>query len=121
MAAVHVLAHLAAAVLVLSGVAKLRQPAALLAPLRQLRLPARRPVARAIGAAEVVVGLAVLASSHVATAAALAILWGALLVAAAVLTRRGAVDCGCFGAASRPVGPTHLAFNALFTAAAVAA
>ena len=49
MPVVHVLAHLSAAVLVLSGIAKVRQPTALVQPLRTLRLPATRRAARAIG------------------------------------------------------------------------
>lgn len=116
MAVVHVLSHLAAAVLVLSGIAKLRQPGALLQPLRQLRLPARPAFARAVGLAELSVGVAVLATSLPAVAAASAVVWAALLVAAVRL--RGGADCGCFGAASQPVGPAHLVVNAIFTVAA---
>lgn len=118
MAVVHVLTHLAAAVLVLSGVAKIRQPEALVQPLHQLKLPARPPVARAIGLGEVAVGIAVLATSSALVAAALAGVWAALLVAAVRL--RGGPDCGCFGAASQPVGTAHLVLNSLFALAAAA-
>jgi hypothetical protein len=120
MPVVHVLAHLSAAVLVLSGIAKVRQPTALVLPLRQLHLPATRRAARSIGAVEVVIGLAALLTSHAAAMAALAAMWLGLLVAAAALSRGPNVDCGCFGEASRPVGPAHLVVNTVFSLAAVA-
>lgn len=120
MPVVHVLAHLSAAVLVLSGVAKLRQPTALVLPLRRLHLPATRRAARSIGAAEVAIGALALLASHAAAMAALAAMWLGLLAAAAALTRGPDVDCGCFGEASRPVGPAHLVVNAVFSLAAVA-
>lgn len=120
MPVVHVLAHLAAAVLVLSGVAKVRRPTPMLAPLRRLRLPATRRAARALGVVEVAVGVAALTTSRVATVAALAALWLGLAVAAALLARDGSTDCGCFGEASRPVGPAHLVANAVASLAALA-
>jgi hypothetical protein len=120
MPVVHALAHLSAAVLVLSGIAKVRQPTALVLPLRQLRLPATRRTARAIGVVEVAVGIIALLTSHAASMAALAAVWLGLLGAAAALTRGPNVDCGCFGEASRPVGPMHLVVNAVFSVAAVA-
>jgi hypothetical protein len=119
MAVVHVLTHLSAAVLVLSGVAKVRQPTALVQPLRRLRLPASRRSARAIGAVEVAVGIAVLVTSHVAAMAALALLWIGLLAAAIALSRDAGADCGCFGEASRPVGAAHLVVNTVFSIAAL--
>jgi hypothetical protein len=119
MPVVHVLAHLSAAVLVLSGIAKVRQPTALVQPLRTLHLPATRRAARAIGVVEVGVGVAVLVSSHAAVTAALALVWIGLLGAAVRLSRDAGADCGCFGEASRPVGPMHLVVNTVFSIAAV--
>lgn len=120
MPVVHALAHLSAAVLVLSGIAKVRQPTALVLPLRQLRLPATRRTARSIGVVEIVVGTLALLTSHAAVMAALAAVWLGLLAAATALTRGPNVDCGCFGEASRPVGPVHIAVNVVFSLAAVA-
>jgi uncharacterized membrane protein YphA (DoxX/SURF4 family) len=120
MPVVHVLAHLSAAVLVLSGIAKVRQPTALVQPLRTLHLPATRRAARAIGVVEVGVGVATLVSSHAAAMAALALVWIGLLAAAVGLSRDAGADCGCFGEASRPVGPVHLVVNTVFSIAAVA-
>ena len=120
MPVVHVLAHLSAAVLVLSGIAKVRQPTALVLPLRQLRLPATRRAARSIGVVEITVGIVALLTSHAASMAALAGVWLGLLAAATALTRGPNVDCGCFGEASRPVGPVHIVVNAVFALAAVA-
>lgn len=107
-------AVLAGAVLmVAAGAIKLRSPRAGADALRSARLPLppglRSAAVRAAGAVEVAVGAAVLLVGGPVPAGALALLY---LAAAALVVRLRAVapraGCGCFGAASEPVGRTHV-------------
>jgi hypothetical protein len=98
--------HAAAAVLALAGLAKLARPSGTAAALRVLGLPGRRWTARALGAVEVAAAGWVLAGGGRAGAAALAAFHVGFTVAALVLRRRAAT-CGCFGDGA-PVGLSHL-------------
>jgi hypothetical protein len=108
-----------------AGVAKLRRPGSTSASLAALRLPARRPVAVAIGLAlglaEVGLAGSVLMGAGRAAAAAVAAAYIGFAAFVALAMARGgrAGSCGCFGAADAPPGPGHLAV--VLAAAAVAA
>jgi hypothetical protein len=118
----------AALLLLASGGAKLRRPgetaAALVAltrpPAPRDRVPTRRwpaarlhsdgrAVARAAGLAELSVAALVLAAGGRLAAALLAATYlGFLVVAARLRAVAAGTSCGCFGAASAPVGRAHL-------------
>jgi hypothetical protein len=86
-------------------------------------LPTSIPLARALGVAEVVVGVAALTVDEPAAAWAVAALYAGFSGFVAVALRRGAwlQSCGCFGAIEVPPTPTHLVFDLVATVAAAAA
>ena len=98
-----------AGVLAVGGLAKLRAPAATVPMLEALGLPARPMLARGLGAAEVVVGVATYLLGGPWLAAATAALF--VVFTASVLRLRAsgatAVSCGCFGASSAPPTLVH--------------
>ena len=115
--------HLLAVVLVVSGTAKLVDPAPAAAAMRDARLPiplrGRASTGTALGVVEIAVGVVALAVPTWWAAAAL----GAVYVGFAgfVLVLRsqdGEAGCGCFGSSSSPPGTAHLVLN---VSAAVAA
>ncbi len=117
---------MAAVVLGAAGAGKLARPTAAQPTLRALRLPASPLVVRVVGAAELVVALAVFAVGRAAAALALAAAYAALAAVAEVLRRQAAsgVDasgCGCFGVSSAPVGWGHVVLNVLAAIAAFGA
>ncbi|MEV4641681.1 MauE/DoxX family redox-associated membrane protein [Actinoplanes sp. NPDC049548] len=88
------------------------------------RLPAR-VVARVVMSLEAVI-VVLLAVPQATVAAAGSVLAGGLLAAfsvaiAAALRRGSAAPCKCFGRATTPLGPRHLARNVFLMAVAVAA
>lgn len=99
-----------ALLLVVAGVAKLRDPLPLVRALRSARLPAPVAGVRLAAAAEVVLGLtAVLRGGRVPAvlvAASYAVFTGFVLLA----RRRGGVlaSCGCFGRADTPPTTVHV-------------
>lgn len=122
MVVVLVVAHVAAAMLVVSGISKLRAPEStrpLLAiiadrlgaeapPLRRLM---RHPVAgRVLGCVEVMLGIGCLAGSRVTAfgAAVAYVLFAELLLAART---RGVESCGCFGETHTPPSVGHVIAN----------
>jgi len=117
----------AALLLVGAGAAKLRAPDQVAATLRRAWRAVRRPgtsraLARASGAVEVVVGVAVIASGSRIAAALLGCCYLAFLAIATRLLRGGQrTSCGCFGTADSPVGTGHVAVNAIAIGIAVAA
>lgn len=114
---------IAAGLLVVAGVAKLRSPASMQEALGNLALPPRAWLARTIGAIEVGLGAATLLLPGWAATAALA---GAYLLFSAVIgaTRlRGQSDapCGCFGEPATGSNLGHLGLNLACAAVAGAA
>lgn len=107
---------LVAAVLLVAGVRKLRSPSAFRISLAAHRVPVRvqLPVSYGVPIAEVLLGALLLSGFEVvivATAASiLFFVFGATTVSAFGL--KGTVDCGCFGASSRPQTSVRVAGRA---------
>jgi hypothetical protein len=103
-----------------AGLAKLRSPAPAGAALFALGLPSGPGLVRAIGAAELVLGLAALLVPGTLTAALLAAAYAGFAVVVAALARSApGIPCGCFGAGSFTATRAHVAVDA--GAAAIAA
>jgi hypothetical protein len=113
--------------LMLAGWAKLRQPNPLRMSVRILRsrdssrLTARlsQPLGsvagvRTAGLAELIIGAyALLLGGRVASAVVAATYLALAGMAAVLATSAPGTDCGCFGAAASPAGPTHVVVDAL--------
>ena len=107
--------------LVFAGVAKITQPAGTRPAAAALGLPASRGVVRALGAVEAAVATAGLLIGGPA-AAAVAVIYGALTVAAwRLLARAPGTPCGCLGASDAPVTATHVVVNVAAVVAAALA
>lgn len=106
-------------VLVAAGASKVVSPTATGSTLTALGLPGGEASARALGAIELVVGLAGLAVGGRATAALVSLGYAAFAVVVVAARRRELPSCGCFGARPTPPSPVHVAVN--ITCAAVAA
>lgn len=119
--------HIAAGVLAVAGVQKLRSPGSWRALLVALGVPTRRaasigvPAARVVGLVEIAVAVGVLAVGSPIAAGALAVAYAAVTVVAAMARRRGDVDCGCFGVRSAPVSGLHVAVDLAAAVASVEA
>lgn len=116
----------AAGLLVVTGAAKLRRPAAATAALAAitLRLDGRAHLAgRALGAAEVAVGLAALLTRSWAAAACTALLYlgFAAFVVTAMRPGRAVASCGCSGQVDTPPTRLHVVVDLIFAGFAVAA
>lgn len=111
--------HAVALVLVAAGLSKLARPSQAGAALRTIGLPGARAVVRALAVAEVAAGIAFVVGTGRAAAALLAAFHVGFAAVALVLRRRAA-DCGCFGHAT-PVTGVHLAVNVVVAAIAAAA
>ncbi len=113
----------AALLLVVAGLAKLRDPGPARSAIVAARLPGgarvRSPwVARSVGAAEVLVGTAALLVGGRWTAALLGASYLLLaLVAWRLLSVASGTGCGCFGATGAPISRWHLALDLGFAAA----
>lgn len=107
---------MAAALVCVAGVAKLREPAGAVRALIVLGLPARRAYVRALGCVELAAGAAVLvAPAGPLPDSVLAALYATFAGASAVLRRRGA-GCGCFGETGgegESVSAAHVALSAV--------
>jgi len=104
---------LVATVLVVSGVQKVRLPAATVPALAAAGLPPRRWAAWAVGAGEVAVGTTALVVSARGAATALAAAYLLLTtVSRRLLRSEGLQNCGCFGRAGAPPHPAQVAANA---------
>ena len=110
-----------AIVVAVGGAAKLVAPDSFASTLRTLGLPGGRGAARLSGVAELVLGVAAVVVGGVLLALAIATLYVAFTGVVWVARRRGAVSCGCFGAADAPPGPVHVAVNAVSALVAGAA
>ena len=108
-------------VVVVAGVSKLLEPSATGSTLRSLGLPGGAPVARALGAVEVVLGIGGLAVGGPWFAAGVAVSYAAFAVIVAVARHRELPSCGCFGARSAPPSPVHVAVNAVSAVVAAVA
>lgn len=102
---------IAAGLLVVAGVDKLRVPDGAMATLHSLRLPSGRLAARVLGVGEIVVGGGVVVIGSRLGAVVLATCY-ALLLAVAWRQRARQLDCGCFGVAAAPVSSLHLGIDA---------
>lgn len=116
--------YVVAALLLVSGVAKMADPSSTEGALRSVGLPAPRSTGRVIGVAEIVIGIlaVVVGGSAMALLVAAAYLSFAGFIVLA-LSRKGAVSsCGCLGSADTPPTWAHLVLNVAATAiAAIAA
>ncbi len=91
----------AAIVVVVAGIAKLRAPAVASAALYELRLPNAAWIVRLLAGAEVALGAWCLIDPGVVAAAALGCCYLAFALTAVALARRRAA-CGCFGDHEQP-------------------
>lgn len=113
-------ALIAAATLVVSGVAKLVQPESASGAFTALALPDSRAAARVVGLVEIVLALTVIAVGGPAYVI-LGFWYAALAVAALRLVRAGSASCGCFGADSAPPSSLHVAANVVLAVFAIGA
>jgi drug/metabolite transporter (DMT)-like permease len=113
----------AAALLVLSGLAKGREPKELASLLAVLGLSRARAAARVVGIAEAVVGIAALVAPSVATAVGVAACYAAFSgVLAYILVGRIEVpSCGCIGSREAPPTGLHVVVTTLTAGMAVVA
>jgi hypothetical protein len=110
----------AALVLIVAGLAKLRAPAPAAAALRELGRPAGQPLIRVLAVFEIAVGIWVLASPAGVAAIAIACCY-ALFAALALLLSRRRAACGCFGETDFPASRLQALISALLAAACAAA
>ncbi len=112
-----------AALLVVSGIAKMADPVPTMGALRAARLPHRRWTAVALGGLEIAVAGYAIVFGGVAVLG-VAAMYLAFTVFVVVALRLGLPlsSCGCFGRADTPPTWLHVAYNSVATlAAAVAA
>jgi hypothetical protein len=117
------LVGIAAGLMLVAGVAKLRSPASALEALDALGLPASTALARGVGVIEACLGaVCLIAPGHIGLAAlAGAYLVLAVAVSAGRLHGERQAPCGCFGEASTPAQLGHLALNLTCATLAAAA
>lgn len=106
-----------AALLIVAGTRKITRPDATGAALQIAHLPSDQRLVRALGVAEVVIGLWVLAVGGPIATALLTVLYAAFAGFAEHQRRKGA-GCGCFGTTQAPATALHVGLN---VAAALAA
>jgi uncharacterized membrane protein YphA (DoxX/SURF4 family) len=110
----------AALVVVVAGLAKLRSPAPAVAALRELGMPANRVAVRVFAAAEIALGVFVLVNPGGIAAIALASCY-ALFAALALLLARRRAACGCFGEGDFPASGLQALISSVLAAACAAA
>jgi hypothetical protein len=110
----------AALVLVVAGVAKLRAPAPAARALRELGLPAAAPAIRAFAAGEVALGVWAFVGARAVAAIGLACCYTVFSILAVLLARRRAA-CGCFGEGDFPASPVQALLSAVLAAACAGA
>jgi hypothetical protein len=103
----------AAAVLCVAGLAKLRSPASATRALAALGLPASASLIRVYAVVELGLGAWGLISPAPLASALLACVYAGFTVLALLLWRR-AESCGCFGADAAPATPLQAVLSALF-------
>lgn len=112
--------YAAAAALVVSGLAKLRDPVPTALALNLVRFPSRRPWVWALAAVELVLGSAVLIHLSPITAGALGVLYLAFTVFLFAAMRVGA-SCGCIGGSDHPPGWLHVVLDLVAAVAGLVA
>lgn len=114
------LLHLGAGLLAVAGTAKLAAPSGTTQVLSAADLPASPVVVRVLGLTELVVGVATILVGGWMFPAVVALFYAGFSGFVAVRLRAGdTAGCGCFGAATSPLTPGHLVFNAAATVGAV--
>jgi hypothetical protein len=111
------LAHAAAGLVLLAGVAKLRRPGATSEALALTRVPAGPGAMRLLGGVEIALAVTVLVVGGGWAFGALAVAYLGF-IGVAERQRRAGRGCGCFGESTTRVGPLHLGVNAVAAAAA---
>ena len=109
-----------AAVLVVSGVAKVVTPAPTASLLATLRLPESPSVARLLGLVEIAVGTAAVLVGSAVLAIAVSALYLAFAAVVVMARRAGAPSCGCFGAGAAPPNQVHVWVNLVSATVALA-
>ena len=110
----------AALVLIVAGVAKLRAPAPAAAALRELRLSMAALPIRAFATGEIALGVWALVAPTSVAAIALACCYAAFAALALVLASRRAA-CGCFGEVDFPASRAQALLSAILAVASAAA
>jgi hypothetical protein len=112
----------ASALLVLAGAAKAVDPAPLVRALRSVRLPASRGLVRVVAAAEVVLGVAAVATGARVAAAMVGLSYAAFTGFVLLARSRGGVlaSCGCFGKQDTPPTVLHAVLTGAVAATALA-
>jgi hypothetical protein len=105
--------------LVIAGGLKLRRPVRLTGLLVEAGLSYPGPLVLGLGAGEVALGICGIALPARLGGALVALMFGVLACGGAIVGRRApGSDCGCFGAASTPLGWWHVALNGAAAAGA---
>jgi uncharacterized membrane protein YphA (DoxX/SURF4 family) len=110
---------LAAVVLCVAGVAKLRSPGPATRAVETLGLPAKPALVRALAIVELTIGIWCAIDGSEPAALAVACLYAAFAAAAVLLSRRHSA-CGCFGAEELRASLWHAVLSATLGAAALA-
>jgi uncharacterized membrane protein YphA (DoxX/SURF4 family) len=110
----------AAAVLCLAGVLKLRQPAAAERAVSALGLPSDPLLVRSLAAVELSVGVLAIVAGGRSAAAGVACMYLLFAAVAALLARRD-VSCGCFGEDRTPASAFQAGLSGAFAVVAVLA
>ncbi len=110
----------AALVLCVAGLAKLRSPRAAADALSALGLRGRTPLVRAFAGLEITVGVTGLVHPARPAAVIVACLYGAFTVLSLRLARRRA-SCGCFGESDAPASPIQSLLSLILALVALAA
>ena len=110
----------AAIVLCVAGVAKLRSPGTAANALAVLGAPGGVTLARAIAVGELALGCWCIVAPSRIGAALIAVAYGGFAALGLVLARRHA-SCGCFGAGETRATPAQAALSAALMAVAIAA
>jgi hypothetical protein len=110
----------AAAVLCVAGVAKLRAPSGAVRALMVAGLPARAGLVQVLAIVEVTIGGLALLHPTPALAGAVAALYASFCLVSLVLARRRA-GCGCFGADDAPASAIQSLLSAVLCLVAVCA
>jgi hypothetical protein len=110
----------AAVVLCVAGLAKLRAPQAAVRALTTAGLPGRTELVRAVAMIEVALGACSLLAPSSLAAAALAATYAAFAALSVLLARRRAA-CGCFGEGDAPASPMQSLLSGAFAIVALAA
>lgn len=104
---------IAAILLIVAGVAKVRSPASTVGAFKTMGLPASIGTVRALGAGECLLGVAALAVPNAVVAAGVGVVYlgFAVTIAHALRSSVPLRSCGCFGSKDTPPTRFHLAIN----------